>query len=133
MLKTPRVYEINVDAEYEAMLKQYPRFNSIRAGHIIYSDNLKSKWMEQHEWIKLAKYHYYNIVNSISYFENAISINDSIKKFEPGLEKSKFEMASYYVGLTQLKKDLKEEKKNIAKAMVFQSLIKLEMETRKGK
>ena len=126
MIKTPRGYDINVDDFVEANIKKYPRFESVNAGYWLYGKP-KKLLKDVFENRKTQLYYIFNVSNAISVLETQHKLNEDYAKEGVAKPDASFRKANYVVGLSQLKKDLKEYKNDYAKTFVFEQLLKLKI------
>jgi len=126
MIKAPRGYDINVDDFIEANIKRYPRFESVNAGYWLYGQP-KKLLKDVLEDRKTQLYYIYNISNAISVLETQHKLNEDFAKEGVAHKDASFRKANYLVGLSQLKRDLKEYKNSYAKTFVFEQLLKYKL------
>lgn len=126
MIKTPRGYQVNVDDYVEANMKKYPRFESVNAGYWLYGQP-KKLLKDVLEDRQTQLYYIYNVSNAISVLETQHKLNEDFAKEGVGHKDASFRKANYIVGLSQLKRDLKEYKNSYAKTFVFEQLLKYKL------
>ena len=126
MIKLPRGYQINVDDYVEANMKKYPRFESVNAGYWLYGQpkKLLKNVLEDR---KTQLYYIYNVSNAISVLETQHKLNEDYVKEGVAKPGASFRKANYTVGLSQLKRDLKEYKNDYAKTFVFEQLLRFKL------
>ena len=126
MLKPTTGFDINVDDFVEANNKKYPRFESVNAGYWLYGQPRKLL-KDVLENRKTQLYYIFNVMNAISVLETQHKLNEDYAKEGVAKPDASFRKANYIVGLSQLKKDLKEYKNDYAKTFVFEQLLKLKI------
>lgn len=124
--KLPRGYDVNVDDLIEANMKKYPRFESVNAGYWLYGKP-KELLKDVLEHRKTHLYYIYNVSNAISVLETQYKLNEDMAKDGVAKPDASFRKANYTVGLSQLKRDLKEYKNDYAKSFVFEQLLRLKL------
>jgi len=124
--RMPKGFDVNVDEEYKQALKDYPTFESIGVGAIIYSDNLKPKLKDELEHEKTHKWFYWQGQKALSYIDTMIRLY-SEREYNWNNE----DAGEYIIAKNRIEKDLQKYKYDIARAKVHYELIKLEMYRRK--